>query len=185
MVRMMAKLSGIQIVSIVGLQGAGKSSIGDQLHVDLEDSTKIEVSDVVRAVHGDRPRSQMASTREFTLADPSWLGEAVARKITDTTDTTVVILSGVREPEVHNTLREFDCALSVVKVLADPTLRFNRVKALGKCDTWEEFTEQERREMALGLNKILLTSDFMVESTEETTVPQLASQVIEYLRGTE
>lgn len=181
----MAKLSGIQIVSIVGLQGAGKSSIGDQLHVDIQDSSKIEISDVVRAVHGDRPRAQMASTHKFTLSNPAWLGEAVARKITETTDTTVVILSGVREPEVHNTLREFDCSLSVVKVLADPTLRFNRVKALGKCDTWEEFTEQEGRELSLGLNKLLLTSDFMVESTEETTIPQLAAQIIEYLYGTE
>lgn len=177
----MARLSGIQIVSVVGLQGVGKSSIGDLLFTKLPYSSRIEVSNVVRAVHGERPRDELAETHKHTQHDPSWLGTAIAKRI-KSEGQPLCILTGVREPEVHNTLLDFDADLTTVAVEAEPSVRFDRVKALGKCHTYDDFYDQDHRELSLGLDNVIGSAKIRVKSTEHTTVDGLANNIIERMQ---
>lgn len=177
----MARLSGIQIISLVGLQGVGKSSIGDLLFTKLPYSSRIEVSNVVRAVHGERPRNELAETQKHTKHDPTWLGTAIAKRIV-TEKQALCILTGVREPEVHKTLEDLGANLTVVAVESEPPIRFERVKALGKCHTFEDFYDQDHRELALGLERVIGSAQIKIESTDETTVDGLADGIITRLQ---
>lgn len=178
----MARLSGIQIISLVGLQGVGKSSIGDVLFTKLPYSSRIEVSHVVKAVHGDRPRDELAATHKHTQHDPTWLGTAIAKRITSERQP-LCVLTGVREPEVHETLIDLDADLTPVVVEAAIPVRFDRVFSLGKCHTYDEFYEQDHREMSLGLDRVIGSAKIRLESNLDTTVDGLADTIIERMQA--
>lgn len=175
--RIVQTLAGRQVLSIVGQQGVGKSSIGDAVHQAVPDSSRIEISDVVKRVHGTKPRAELSLTREHTLTDPSWLGTAVAERILED-GASLCVVTGVREIEVHNTLVDFGCSIIAVSISAEMELRYMRVKALGKCDSKEAFYQQDRRELAMGLDIVLQMTSIKLWSTEETTIPAFVSEIL-------
>lgn len=183
MVNQMAKLSGIQVISLVGQQGAGKTTISNLL-AEKYGAYRVEASSIVRELCGDLPRSEMPKTNVRTAHEPTWLGDAIARKILENSDTSIVILSGVREVEVHETLRRFDSDIAVVYIQANRGIRLERQLRNRKCNDALEFDLQDAQELEIGLDKVINTAGYRVSSTPTTSPAGLVDEIAKLLENT-
>lgn len=176
----MAQLFGSTLVSFVGYQGSGKSLLGRKLARVLC-TDHIETSDLVKATHGEGlSRSQLSSTAVFTEEDPAWLGKEVGAdmsRIMDEQNRNVVVISGVREPEVHKYLQREGVGIWPIEVHADPTIRYKRLIELGKVKTTEEFLDQDIRERQLGLPKILSRCKFLAPTSDDSNPDNLVKAI--------
>lgn len=179
----MGTLSGIQIISLVGQQGAGKTVIGNALAKHYDGSYRVEASSVVREVCGNLPRAEMPTTNVRTATEPTWLGDAIARKIVDNSDATLVVLTGVREVEVHETIRRLGAELVVVKIYAPAGDRCLRLFHLKKCISVEEFEQHDKNEWDIGLGKVLSTASTTLHSSKYTSVTQLVDNLVDTLEN--
>lgn len=164
----MGLLSGIHILSLVGRQGAGKSSIGHGLAVQVE-VPHIEASSVVRKVYGDIPRDKMPETNKRTATEPDWLGNAIASEILDHHDASYVIVTGAREREVHDTLLQLGASLQVIEIYADQQQRYDRHLGV-KCSNEAEFLLHEDNEASIGLDELLAKCPFQLDTTHSPTI---------------
>lgn len=150
MERTVEQSSGIQVISLIGAQGTGKSTLAQRL-AEHYSTQFIEASSVVRELYGDLTRDQMPETNIRTVTEPTWLGDAIYERI----QSPLVFLAGVREVEVHDTLLDKQCTVQPIKLWAPEQERYARLKALGKCDTWLQFKEHGQNEMSIGLGDLL------------------------------
>lgn len=168
------------ILSVVGEQGAGKTTIGQKLARYLE-TDHIETSGVVRALtEKEYDKKDLASTKERTKEDPNWLGEAIYERIVESLekDLTSVVVTGVREVEVHEYLRRRNLDVLGIDVVADPDIRCFRLIELGKIKDEKDFIEQELRERAMGLNEVMAKSSFQVSTSPETDADQIVRSLV-------
>lgn len=150
---------GIQIVSIIGRQGVGKTHVGKYLAATTG-ARHIEASSVVKEVCGDLPRERMPATNRRTASEPTWLGDAIYNRIDGYTFSKTIpktiIISGIREVEVHQTLAEkYKLRLFIIALSAPAEIRFERLKNLGKCENLDQFIRHEFNEIGIGLDKVL------------------------------
>lgn len=167
------------VLSLVGKQGAGKSTIGDRLARYLR-TEHIETSDVVRDLNEGKTREELPETGKLTKDDPTWLGEPLYERLQPVFDSgkQTAVLTGVREVEVHEHLRKRGIKLVIVDVTSDPQLRYTRLIELGKVDNANQFLEQELREKELGVNEVIDSSKYEMTTTEGSNPDKLVRALI-------
>src|SRR5678809_1298323 len=122
----MARMEGVwnmtplNIISLVGRQGSGKSTIGAKL-ADYLKTSHVEASQVVREVCGDLPRSEMPTTNKRTESEPNWLADAIMERFPE--DKKCVVVTGVREPIVHTYFEMSQHTLLSFEVRCDAEIR--------------------------------------------------------------
>lgn len=163
-------LKGHTIVSLAGAQGSGKSTLGTYLARYLK-TLHVETSAVVQdTLSFDLSRDDLHTTGSFTKDDKDWLGRAIEQKIIKWLPKykkSTVVLSGVREREVHSYLRRQGARLHIFEVAADPNLRFYRLKDLGKVSDARHFLDKELNERILGLPKVIAQAKYTVETKQD------------------
>lgn len=170
-------LKGLKIVSIVGRQGSGKSTIGKYLAKSLR-TIHVETSDVVRSLNKNLTRAELPSTGKKTKKDPEWLGKAIAEQVLSGDDTAV--LTGAREHQVHKYLVKQGAVVKVIELVSDPVLRYQRLLLLGKVKNATEFLTHEIAETRLGVQDVMDRAPFRAETTEDTE-PKVLAQAIKAL----
>lgn len=188
------RLSGIRIVSIVGRQGSGKTTVAKLLASHYM-CPHIECSTVVRNLCGDLPREEMHKTNARTATEPTWLGDAVADEIEKQIleydlqyphlTREVIIISGAREVEVVDTLRTLGADVLQLAVTTWTPARYRRLKELGKVKGLEDFRKADKTESKIGLDKLLSITP-MVDNSYQTswTVTNLVSRIERWLMWT-
>lgn len=176
----MERLSGIQIISLCGYQGSGKSTIGKYVARVLK-VPHIEASDFARKVTGVEKRSELpAATMKFTAKNPDWLGEALADEILGN-NTKIIVLTGTRERNVHLYLAAQGANLRIFEMMTPPELRYERLLQLGKIKDASEFIEQELRERELGVEEVVDDAIYQIPNHEDTNPLKIARAIGEIL----
>lgn len=169
-----AQLSGVHVISFIGVQGSGKSTIAQGVAANYR-CQHLEASDVVRDLYGNLERKDMPATNVRTATEPDWLANAIADRMTQD----YVVLSGVREREVHAELKLMGATLRIIKLWAPEQERFARLLANGKCKTYVEFMEHGYNEMNIGLAELLADSSIPEYVTSgHRTVAETLEQLI-------
>lgn len=171
------------VISIVGKQGTGKSTIAKRVAQNLS-TQYIETSDVVAAeIDNAIPRKDMTVTRYKTQTDPDWLGKAVYERIFPMYKPRVrtVVLSGVREVEVHKYLLRRQLKIIPIEVVCDPDTRCKRLLDLGTVRSVEHFVDQDLEERKMGLDEVLDQARFTITTSDATSPSTLARGIVKKL----
>lgn len=164
-----------RIVSIVGRQGAGKSTVGKYL-AEIFGVVHIETSYIVRSLFKDiLRREELASTGQRTEKDPNWLGRAIEEEIKDEG---AVILTGVREKEVHQYLKSQGAQVRIIVLQCPAVERYLRLRNLHKVESPKDFIEQEIREDMLGIKGTMQNAELIIQ----TNVLDTAEETVERIR---
>lgn len=174
---MMGQLSGTLIFSLVGRQGAGKTSIGCKWAYDWG-VPHIEASAVVRQVCGPIARGNMPDTSARTAREPDWLGNAISDRIDNFSAS--VVLTGVREVEVHQALMKRGAELCIIHIDASQVVRWLRHKGV-KSDTFGEFLEHEQNEWRIGLGCVIDSAGLTIDTSESPSVQQSVDLIYDSL----
>jgi len=81
-----------------------------------------------------------------------------------------VVIDGARSEEEIRRFREAIGSVTVVAVHASPRTRFQRLLRRGRKDdaaTWEAFLERDRRELDVGLGRVIAQADIMLVNEGE------------------
>lgn len=174
-------LNGIRIVSIVGPQGTGKTTIGSRLALLLE-TRHIEASDYAKRITGSKQRSDLPGlTEKYTKENPDWLGQAIEEVILEQESKTI-ILTGVRERNVHLYLASRGARLAIYELEAPAELRFQRLLRLEKVSSATEFIEQELREIKLGVVDVCKDALHKVPNSTDEHPGKIARAIEKTLR---
>lgn len=185
----MASVDHTNIISLVGKQGSGKSTIASEL-ASYYKCLHVEASTVVRNLYGNLTRSQMPFTNSRTAEEPSWLGDAMVDYIEHLlnernlqnveTVQNVFIVSGVRETEVHGTLA-FKYGARVVPICLSAPVedRFDRQKDLGKLQTFTEFEKQDQAELGIGLSTVIKLSRYHIPSNRNVSKDETVARIVD------
>lgn len=169
------------VLSLVGEQGAGKSTIGQKLARYL-DTTHIEISGVVKALTNNHKadKAELVKTREKTAEDPTWLGEAVYERCLEAYDTgkRSVVITGVREVEVYDYLKRRGVLVIGIDVVADPDIRCQRLMELGKISDEQAFIEQDIKEVRMGLHEVMGRSEFQISTSYLTDADEIVRKTV-------
>lgn len=172
------------VLSFVGKQGAGKSTIAKYVS-ELLSTGKIETSDIVKKIYHNLSRSELPSTGKRTKTDPNWLARALERELKEEIrhqNSDIVVLSGVREIEIHKYFLSKRFTLHSFEVIAAPEVRYTRLLEMHKVRNAEEFLDQERRELTLGVAKVEEEAAFRIPTSPNTEPSELAASVVKRLR---
>ncbi len=99
----------------------------------------------------------------------------------------VVLIDGVRSPEELEYFRKKGWNTVVIAVLASPKERFKRLRERKRVDdikTYEDFVKRDKREIAVGVDKVLLYADkFLVNEgkTKEEAIKEAISLIKDIL----
>lgn len=142
----------------------------------------IETSDVVKKVLKEEDRKKLLSSAVRTAADPDWLGKEVYQEIISHNSRTVV-LTGVREIEVHQYLRNHGCEITIFEVTAPPEIRYQRLYALNKLTNAEDFLSRELKEKQMGIEDVEQEAPYTVPTSFETDPERIAYAMIRALKA--
>lgn len=170
------QLAGVHILSLIGQQGSGKTTLGQLLSGRLN-AEHIEASEVVRDLRGNLQRSEMHTTNDRTKDDPTWLGDAIATRI----DSFKVILTGVREVEVHRTLEQLGTTVTPIILTAPTQERYKRLLDNKKVTSYGEFTKDGQAELDIGLS-LLLEGPYPSVMTTHYTEEETAQLILDFLK---
>lgn len=169
-------------LNIIGNQRAGKSTIG-KLVAKNYDSIHIEISNIVKAYVDDpENREELLKTARFTKENPNWLGQMVEDFILTHpvseylySPPKVVVLTGMREPEVYNYLIHQGIHTVTVFIECDKTIRFIRAKKHQPDLKLAEFELNDKKENEMGLKQIPWQLKLF---SDETTDPEVLAELI-------
>lgn len=161
------------VISLVGYQGSGKTTIGKSLAARYGCS-HLEMSEIVRAIHTGLSRDELPRTAEKTRTDPDWLAELVHKLILEESKNSVVVLTGVREPQIHKYLLAHDIQLHSFEIKAPAGLRYYRLLDLKKVSNAEQFLNHEVDETSMGLREVMDKARYAVITSEESSPRALA-----------
>lgn len=175
-------LNGIHIVSLVGPQGVGKTTIGLRLAL-LLDNIHVEASDYAKRITGTDARSELPTlTEQHTKQNPDWLGQAIEEEIIKH-DKKTIVLTGVRERNVHLYLASRGGRLAIFELEAPAELRFQRLCRLGKVSNATEFIEQEIKEVKLGVYEVCKDALHRVPNATDVPAPKIARAIEKTFRS--
>jgi dephospho-CoA kinase len=174
-------LQNKRIISLVGYQGSGKTTIGQRVARNYS-SKRVEISTLVKTLTKDSlVREELPSTYKWTEENPTWLSsyliDLLNNYFTAKPDKNLVILSGVREQILHDELVKAGAQVFVCAIYAPPIDRYKRLVELGKVHTEEEFINHEMSEKEMGLGEVIANADYTITSHEGTSASKLASVV--------
>lgn len=168
------------VISLCGYQGTGKTTLAKKIAHNL-DTLHIETSDLVAESFRGVSRKDLTVSREKTFEDPNWLGKIIFNKIFpqfEELNVRSVVLSGVREVEVHKYLQKKQLKLAIIELIADPDVRYNRLLEVGSIRSTDHFITQDLKERQMGLDEVTGLAKFQIETTENTSPRKLAKAVI-------
>lgn len=171
------------VLSLVGKQGTGKSTLAKKIAHNLN-TIYIETSDVVQEYFRNVPRKELTMSRTKTHDDPEWLGKDLYSRIFPEfkrKEVKAVVLSGVREIEVHKYLERRNVRLVVIEIISDPVIRCKRLIDLGTVNSVEHFIDQDLRERQMGLDEVSSRARFQVETSEDSSPTRLTKAIISKL----
>ena len=190
---MMALLNGIQVLSVIGRQGSGKTTIGKQV-AEASGCLHIEASDVVRSVVARQGKStkreDLPESNKRTRTEPDWLGNAIAEvfdesrtilqrsRVKPGTDLQLLVLTGAREVEVHETLETHGAHVFTVALDAPRIARYERLQANRKATSWEYFENQDHAEGEIGLDILLTITEYQLKTGQFTNPDYIAKAVL-------
>ena len=157
-----------RIIATAGLPGSGKG-----LFSEVAASYGIPVFVCGDVVREETRRRGLPLTLESTGAvmlkireedGPAVISKKLAPKI-DSSDCDIVIVEGVRNPEEIDELRARHGTVTLIGIHASPQTRYERLDARGREDdpsTWEEFESRDRRELNVGVGKMIALADEMM-----------------------
>lgn len=178
-------MKGNTLISLVGLQGSGKSTLGHKIARRIG-TEKIETSDVVRSIYKNLKRSELPTTAERTKDDPDWLGRAVFDTLEGAyadSGKRAVVLTGVRELEVQKFLKKMGLNIYSFEVVCDAEIRYQRLLSLGKVIDAREFLRQELAERGLGVLDIMDAAPFTIPTSHETDPDRISKAVVRELNN--
>ena len=186
----MALLNGIHVLSLIGRQGTGKTTVG-QLISENMGCLHIEASDVVRSVVGSHTRREdLPESNKRTAAEPAWLGNAIAEtfyescailnrsRIKPGTNLELLVLTGAREVEVHETLEQHGAKVFCVALDAPTFTRYERLKEIGKAPSYEYFQNQDHAEGEIGLDILLTITQYQLKTGAFTNTSHIKNAVL-------
>lgn len=168
------------VISLVGKQGTGKSTIGKKTAASLETS-HVETSDMVAQVVTGVPRKSLTSTRIRTQEDPDWLGRITYEWIMGmykAYETRTMVLTGVREVEVHRYLQKKQLKIISVEIVSPPHIRLERLMELGTIKSTAHFLNQDLAERAMGLDEVCGQATYQIHTDNETSPGKLSKALL-------
>lgn len=165
------------MISLIGYQGSGKSTLARKLARSIG-TVYIETSGVVKELTGVQKRSELPETTILTKDNPNWLTSEISKRLKDGAkeqNSLYAVLSGVREHSIHVSLARRRISLIIFEISASPLTRYQRVKALSKVESIEEFLEHEIRERSMGLDKTISKAQHTIETSQSTEPDQLVA----------
>lgn len=167
------------IISLVGRQGSGKTTLGKELAKFLQ-CPHVEASGVVREECGELARTDMPSTNKRSEEEPRWLADAMRKHFSNTKK--AVVVTGVREPHIHEIWEEDGDELVSFQVLCDAEVRFQRLLENGKCSSAKEFIEHELNEMALGVLQLEFLAPYQIPTSDDTDPRSIVKAAIKVMQ---
>lgn len=167
------------VLSLVGKQGSGKSTLGKKLARYLG-TQHVETSDIVKALNRGKKRDELPSTGERTKSEPDWLAVPLYDQLFPVFNKgkQTVVLTGVREVEVHTYLKRRGLQLLVIDITADPDVRFYRLFHLEKITSAKAFIEQDLKERALGINEVIDSASVEVRTSHTSDPDKLVRALV-------
>jgi len=161
-------LANKRVVATTGLPGAGKGLFSEV--ASLFNIPVFVCGDVIRE---ETRKIGMPLTRANTGAvmlrireeeGPTVISKRLIPKI-DASGCDTVLVEGVRNLEETEELRLRYGNVTLIGIHASPQTRFERLRARGREDdpmTWEEFESRDKRELNVGLGKVVALADEML-----------------------
>lgn len=182
MVRTLALSSGHhRVLSVIGRQGSGKTTLGHSFATRLG-AARIEVSSLVQEANKELKDLDLAKTAERTKEDPHWLCELILSSIA-ATKAPAIVLTGVRESNIHPFLKEHRCKVVTVALVADPDVRLDRLLEQKRVASVEQFLKREVAEMQLGLSETFSDTDYAIRTTQTTDPAAEARTALDKMKG--
>lgn len=176
-------MAGLTVISLVGYQGSGKTTLGQILAKQLG-IPRVETSDVVKDLSGLQDKAELTTTAAMTKHDPDWLGRAVYNRLLAVVSgmaPNAVVLTGTREFEVHLFLAEKGVKLYTFEITSMPYWRYERLRTLSKVASAKEFIEQDLRERAMGLNETCDKAPFVIDTSPHSEPEEIVNHMISIL----
>lgn len=173
-----------QLVSIIGYQGSGKTTIGKEVAKRLK-TEYVEVSAVVKAANKHVPDLELASTGERTFSEPNWLAKLIDNEIEDVMSIEgrqTVIVGGSREPNLYQWYQDKGYHLYSVWLYAEPFSRYNRLIKQGRVENTTQFLNRELAERRLGLSELARVTQYQAETSDKIYPHQTAAAIVHFLK---
>jgi len=179
----MAKL----IVCLIGMPGAGKSTIADGLKT--KGFEKITMGDAVRAEATKRkiePTGANLGKLMLELREKNGQG-AVAELIKDqiaNSKSDVILIDGVRSIAEVDMLKKFG-TVKILAIHASSDTRFKFLSDRGRSDApadRQDFVKRDSREMGVGMSDSIALADETI-SNNNLTIPQLVDSAYNIIKG--
>lgn len=183
--RTLELLDGVRLLSLVGCQGSGKTTIGNKLAAKLQ-TRAIEVSSVVREENPKLQDLELAKSGSRTKSDPNWLGSKVfhaLHTVYQEQPGKSLVLTGARENEVIYYLASEGMEIYQLALTADPFTRYNRLTKQGRVKSIEEFLTREVAERQLGLMELIDSAPFNIPTSDKTKPSNIAEAIIDRLKS--
>jgi len=174
-----------KVIVIVGMPGAGKA-MASRVARDLGYPVLV-CGDVIREEAKRReipPTPENIGTLMLKIREEEGRAVVASRLIPriQAQDSNVVVVEGARNIEEIDELRKhYD--VRILAIHASPTTRFSRLKSRGRSDdpnNWNDFMVRDRREIDVGINRLVATADRMV--TNEGSIREFKGNVNKLLK---
>lgn len=161
------------VVGVTGRIGAGKDTISEYLEEGYGFEEMV-MGDIARefakeeGLEPTRKNLHKIAKKQIGKHGPDFFSKKIVESIKDS-DSDKFVVNGVRRPQELPPLEgSFGDGFSLVLVSADPEIRFRRLKRRGRPgdpDTWEEFKEQDRREVEkFRMDDVFEKADIFIEN---------------------
>lgn len=147
--------------------------------------THLEASDYAKRATGITKRSDLpGATLKVAKKDPKWLGKAIEEGVLNRTNKhPVVVLTGTRELNVHEHLKEKGATILAFEMQASPEVRYNRLLQIKKVKNASEFLDQEIKEREIGTLEVMNAAEFRIPCTNDSNPLKIARAVRETLKN--
>lgn len=161
------------VIGLTGPIGSGKSVVSDYLE-ESHGFEEVVMGDIVRelargeSLEPTRENLHKVQGKYRDSEGLTFFAEKVVERIRSSSENKFVV-NGIRRPEDVTPLEQgFSQYFTLILVIADPAIRFSRLKKRGRPgdpETFEEFKKQDRREIEkFNMEKTFEKVDYTLEN---------------------
>lgn len=138
----------------------------------------------MQTITGEKAREDLPATAERTKEDPNWLGKAVSEILEAANERKLpaLVLTGVREVQVHDYLEEIGYTLKVFELSTAAEERYRRLLETEKIRSAKQFILHDLREKSMGLDQTLAEAAYSVQTTQETNPARITKAIFQTLK---